>query len=187
MSRRKAIADDVVLDGILNLMRRSGPERVTFAAVGSETGLSGASLVQRFGSKPAMVQAALLRAWDGLDALTRELDQRSAETPSGAVDLLVGLSRAYGDGEAYVEGLVLLREDLRDPVLRRRGEAWGGTLAAALGRRLDRHGSSRSVLGRMMASQWQGALLWWGFERKKPVEEEIAETLTAWCKAMRLV
>ncbi len=62
MSRPRSISDDVLLDSVLAVMRRGGPGGVTFATVAAETGLAGATLVQRFGSKAAMVQAALLRA-----------------------------------------------------------------------------------------------------------------------------
>lgn len=41
----------------------------------------------------------------------------------GAIALLVGRSGAYGGIESYANGLLVLREDFRDPVLRARGAA----------------------------------------------------------------
>ncbi|KGM30458.1 TetR/AcrR family transcriptional regulator, partial [Inquilinus limosus] len=72
MPRPRTIPDEALLDGALAVMRRAGPDGITFAAVAAETGLSAATLVQRFGGKTALVQAALLRAWDLLDARTAE-------------------------------------------------------------------------------------------------------------------
>ena len=63
MARRRSLPDDRILEITLALMHRLGPQAVTFAAVATETGLSGATLVQRFGSKPAMIRAALDLAW----------------------------------------------------------------------------------------------------------------------------
>lgn len=182
--RPRTIPDEALLDGALAVMRRAGPEGITFAAVAAETGLSPATLVQRFGGKAALMQAALLRAWDLLDASTAEVDAAAPPGPAGAVALLVALSGDYDAGQDYAEGLLVLREDLRDPVLRGRGAAWGQALAAALGRRLADAAGPRPDLGRLMAAQWQGALLWWGFERGRPLRDAVAAELEAWCRTI---
>ncbi|WP_225771773.1 TetR/AcrR family transcriptional regulator [Inquilinus sp. Marseille-Q2685] len=182
MPRPRTIPDEALLDGALAVMRRAGPDGITFAAVAAETGLSGATLVQRFGSKAALVQAALLRAWDLLDARTEAADAAAPPGPAGAVEMLVALSGDYGAEDDYAEGLLVLREDLRDPALRRRGAAWGEALAAALGRRLADAAGPRPDLGRLMAAQWQGALLWWGFERGRSLPQAVAAELEAFCR-----
>lgn len=151
MSRTRSIPDEALLDGALAVIRRAEPQRVTFAAVAAETGLAAATLVQRFGTKPALIRAAPLRAWDRLDARTATGDAAAPLTPEGAVALLVDLSGDYGEG--YADALLILREDLRDPVLcrpigrrgavagcsdvvelrpRRAGDAGGGAGAAGL-------------------------------------------------------
>ncbi|WP_207481552.1 TetR/AcrR family transcriptional regulator [Arenibaculum pallidiluteum] len=186
MGRRRTIPDDVALAAVLDLVRRVGPEGVTFAAAAVETGLSGATLVQRYGSRDGMVRAAILLAWDALDARTAELDGTAAPTPRGAVEMLVGLSHGYADADSFADGLLLLREDLRDPVLRQRGAIWGAALERALDRRLDPEGRRGFPLGRMMMAQWQGIVLWWGFEQVRPVEEEVARALSTWCIAAGL-
>ena len=185
MPRPRTITDEELLDGALAVMRRAGPEGITFAAVAAETGLAASTLVQRFGRKQALMHAALVRAWDLLDARTAQADAAAPETPAGAVELLVALSEDYGDAaEDYAEGLLLLREDLRDPELRRRGAAWGDVLAGALGRRLADASGPRPDLGRLMASQWQGVLIWWGFSQEGRVTDAVAESLRAWCAAI---
>lgn len=184
MPRTRSISDDTLLDGAIAVMRRSGPEGITFQSVSAETGLSAPTLVQRFGSKPALMRAALLRAWDILDDATTKADAAAPATPAGAIALLVALSEGYGEGDDYAEGLLVLREDLRDPVLRRRGADWGATLAAALGRRLGDRRGPRPDLGRLMASVWQGAVLWWGFAPRGPLKKAVAAALTDWCRAI---
>ncbi len=186
MPRPRTIPDDALLDAALGVMRGHGPAGVTFAAVAAASGLAAATLVQRFGSKPALLRAALSRAWDLLDARTAELDAAAPPTVTGAVALLVELSAGYGGvGDSYADGLLVLREDLRDPALRARGRRWGGALAEALGRRLADADGPRPDLGRLMASQWQGAVLWWGFDPEgRPVGEAIAGELRRWCAAV---
>ncbi|HEY0919771.1 TetR/AcrR family transcriptional regulator [Devosia sp.] len=182
MARPKTVSDEAILDAAGRVLRRSGPAGVTFAAVGAEAGLSPATLVQRYGSKDGLMRATLLRAWDQLDVSTRVADELSPVDAEGAVAMLVALSGEYGDHEQYAEGLLVLREDMRDPVLRERGARWGEALAQALGRRLTTNEPEQRRLGRLLAGQWQGALIWWGFEREGSVGEYVQKQLTNWCE-----
>ena len=172
MPRPRTLSDEQLLDMVLGLVHTEGPDAASFGAVAKISGLSGSTLVQRFGTKAAMLRACLLRAWDRLDMETARLVHSVPETPEGAIDLLAGLSRDYGvDAASYAEGLLVLREDLRDPELRARGAAWGKTLATALDRCL--HAQGKTPLGRLMLSQWQGCLLWWGFEPQGSIEDYV--------------
>ncbi|HWK65070.1 MAG TPA: helix-turn-helix domain-containing protein [Rhizobiaceae bacterium] len=184
MPRKKSLSDDDLLDRVLGLMHRAGPESVTFAAAASESGLSAATLVQRFGTKDALLHAVLWRAWDLLDQRTEAAIAVQPRTPQGAVAILVALSSDYGSGEDYAEGLLVLREDLRNPDLRARGERWGSRLAEALGHCLADADGPRSDLGRLLAGQWQGALLWWGFSRTGTPAEAVERDLHAFCAAI---
>ena len=179
MPRPKTRADEDVLDAALGLLREGGSGALTFAALAGRSGLSAATLVQRFTNKELLTRRALLHAWDGLDALTRRLDDEAPRTPAGAVELLLGLTETYGDAESYGEGLVLLREDFRDPVLRSRGAAWEEALTAALDARLTAPAGAPAGLGAALAAYWQGCLVWWAFRPERPLREELAERLTA--------
>ena len=184
MPRPRTISDEALLDRALAIMAEHGPANLTFATLAAATGLATATLVQRFGSKPALVRAALLRAWDLLDARTAAADRAAPSTPAGAVALLLELSTDYAAGHSYADGLLLLREDFRDPVARARGERWGAVLAEALGRRLSDATGSREDLGRLMAAQWQGTILLWGFAPTRPLREVVEEALRDWCAAI---
>lgn len=183
MPRPRTLSDEQLLDMVLGLVHAEGPDAASFGAVAKISGLSGSTLVQRFGTKAAMLRACLLRAWDRLDMETARLIQSVAETPEGAIDLLAGLSKDYGeDAASYAEGLLVLREDLRDPALRARGAAWGKTLAAALDRCLG--AETKAPRGRLMLSQWQGCLLWWGFEPQGSVEDYVRDELRRFLQAV---
>ncbi|MBS3650066.1 TetR/AcrR family transcriptional regulator [Pseudaminobacter sp. 19-2017] len=177
MPRPKTMSDEEALQAALDLIHIRGPEALTFASLSQSCGLSPATLVQRFRSKEELKQSALLLAWDHLDVRTRALAQRMPKTPAGAIALLVGLSRSYGGIEAYAEGLLVLREDFRDPTLRARGAKWKQELSRALDVCFADLKGAPAGIGLLMAAQWQGALLWWGFEPDGKVEDFIAQVL----------
>lgn len=179
MPRPKTQSDARVLEIALALMRERGPEGLTFAALAARCGLSAATLVQRFASKRALKQGALLHAWDRLDEETARLAASVPRTPEGAIALLVGLTGQYGEIETYAEGLLILREDLRDPVLRARGAAWKEKLREALDACFAGIPDSPPGIGLLAATHWQGTLLWWGFDPGQRVEEHVEESLGA--------
>ena len=153
------------------------------AAAAKGTGLAAPTLVQRFGSREALVKAALLRAWDILDLRTEAAIAATAETAAGAIDLLITLSKDYGDDEDYADGFLFLREDMRDADLRRRGARWGERLAGVLARRLGNRRGARPERGRLMLALWQGAVLWWGFTRSGRLPEAVDHILRDGCTA----
>ncbi len=117
-----------MLDAALALVRTGGVGRLTFAALADLCGLSASTLVQRFGGqKTALIQRTLLHAWDKLQVRTLELASSVPKTQDGAVELLVGLSHHDSGVEAYAESLLILREDLRDPVLPQPGRRVGSS------------------------------------------------------------
>ena len=71
-------------------------------------------------------------------------------------------------------------------MLRARGIAWLETLALALGRRITREPAQRRRLGRLMVNQWQGAQIWWAFNRKGAAQDAIAADLREWYAALSL-
>ncbi|MDA0184848.1 hypothetical protein OJ997_31385 [Solirubrobacter phytolaccae] len=168
MPRPKTRTDEEVLDAALLSLRYG---QLTFAGVAHASGLSAATLVQRFGNKNRLRQRALLRAWDLLDARTAELAASAPLTPAGAIDLLVGLSGQYDEIDRYADNLMLLREDLRDPVLRARGAAWERELIAALEARCG------AGTGALLAAHWQGAVTWWAFRPESGLEAELRASL----------
>jgi AcrR family transcriptional regulator len=176
MPRSKTLPDKDVLQAALAIIHQRGPEALTFASLAQACGLSAATLVQRFKSKAALKQSALLHAWNGLDEKTAMLAARVPKTAEGAIQLLVGLSH-YGPIEAYAEGLLVLREDLRDPALRARGAAWKIALSKALEDCLADVPNAPPGIGLLMASQWQGSLLWWGFDPQGKIEAFVEQEL----------
>lgn len=184
MPRQKLRPDTDILELALALMHKRGPEALTFANLAAASGLSPATLVQRFGGKNELKQATLLHAWDGLDRKTAALAARVPPTPAGAVQFLTDLSRDYGAIESYAEGLLVLREDLRDPKLRERGAKWKRALSTVLDACFADNAKAPPDIGSLMAAQWQGSLLWWSFEPQGPVELHVENSLNAFVAAL---
>ena len=184
MPRPKTLSDADVLNAAHALIHEDGPEAVTFAAVARACGLSSATLVQRFKSKAGLIQGTLLHAWDRLDAKTASLASAVPKTAAGAIALLVALSRDHDGIESYANGLLVLREDLRDPALRARGAAWKAQLSAALEECFAGVPHAPRGIGLLMAAQWQGSLLWWSFDPKGSVERYVEDSLTRFVTAV---
>lgn len=183
MPRPRTISDTSLLEAALTVMHTYGPDAMTFASVAKAAGLAPATLVQRFGSKEHLVEAALLHAWDTLDARTEAADTTTPVTVDGAISLLVGLS-GHGNRDQHANGLLLLREDFRNTRLRARGLQWRNRLATILGRRLTPQVKRQAEVGRLLANQWQGAVIWWGFSRHTEIEAFIAKELYAFTRAL---
>jgi AcrR family transcriptional regulator len=165
-------------------MEEVGPSGLTFSKAAAAVSLSSATLVQRFGTRDAMMQATLLHSWNRLDALTSMADAEAPPTPSGAISLLLRVMPGSAADYNVTEGLLLLREDLRDPVLRARGRAWGDYLAEALGRRLAPQAPSAEQLGWQMLAMWQGVIIWWAFKRDGDPDKAIRTALEEWCESV---
>lgn len=177
MPRPKTQSDERILEIALSVMGERGPDVLTFSTLAERCGLSAATLVQRFGNKEKLKKSALLLAWDQLDAETVRLAASVPRTPDGAIELLIGLTRGYGEIDTFAEGLLMLREDLRDPVLRARGAAWKANLCEALEACFSQTSRCPVGIGLLAATHWQGSLLWWSFDPKQKVEDYVEESL----------
>jgi AcrR family transcriptional regulator len=155
MPRKKLISDLEVFATVRSLMAASGDKAASFAAVSRATGLAGATLVQRFGSQERMVQAALLAAWEALEARTSEAAAAAEISPKGAMALLKSLALKLPEA---VDPR-LLDAHLRDPALRARAAAWRGQMEQALALRLG-GGAKGQELASIVFSAWQGQLGW---------------------------
>jgi hypothetical protein len=147
-----------------------------------------AHLQSSFGSKAILQGGSLFRGqatWDRLDAETEVADADEVATPEGAINLLLRPMPPETAERDATSGLLLSREDIRNPVLRSRGASWGHCLAEALGRRLSKDRAQGKRLGWLMARLWQGAYTWWAFTREEPPEQAIREALEEWIVGKR--
>lgn len=173
MGRPRAVSDEAILDDALRLLRAVGPDKLSFGLLARRVDLAGSTLVQRFGTKPDLVRGALERAWDQLESATGDAVDQAADGVDGVVDLLVRLTGRYDDEPA--DQLLLLREDLRDPVLRARGVAWLDRLAGAVDDRLAPTGLGGC--GDLVVAAWQGTVIQWSFRQDGPPAQAVERSL----------
>lgn len=157
MGRTKTVTDAEVFAAIRQLLAAGGEKAVAFASVARATGLAGPTLVQRFGSRAAMVRAAHLAAWDALDVATATAVAQSDLSAKGAQTLL----KTLADEQAASIDLALLCMDLRDAVLRQRAKAWRHSVEVTLGLQLGGGAKGREAASVLFAA-WQGQMLWNG-------------------------
>jgi AcrR family transcriptional regulator len=170
MARPRTISDEQLLDAALTIVRDTGPDSLSFGALAARVDLAGSTLVQRFGTKPNLLRSALHLAWDRLDAATATAIDRAGSGTKGVTQLLVSLSGQYR-ADDFADQLLILREDLRDPALRARGQAWIAVLTAAIDERVP------TRVGHLVMTHWQGTLTMWAFERRRSIAAEVRRSL----------
>ena len=117
--RPRKATDDEIFTAATKVMSRLGPHDITLAHIAAEAGLTASALVQRFGSKRALLLALFERFSQGTDSLFAGL--RAADTSPLAALYAYGQCMAQmGDSpEALAHHLSWLQQDLIDPDFRR--------------------------------------------------------------------
>lgn len=145
MARPRSIPDADIYATVRRLLAEGGDKAVTFGSVAQATGLAPPSLAQRYGSREGMVKAALLAAWDALDALV--------PVAAGAATSQ-GLLKALGPVD-----VALLAAGMRDADLRARAAAWRAAVETELARHFGSGAKAREAAAMLFAA-WQGARIW---------------------------
>ncbi len=148
MPRTKTISDASIFATVRQMLATGGEKAVSFAKVAAATGLAAPTLVQRFGSRDGMVQAARHAAWEAIETQTADAIAKTADKGPQA------LLKAIGTVDA-----VAIAADLRDPDLAQRAAAWRATLESALSLRLGTGPKARESAALLFAA-WQGQALW---------------------------
>lgn len=183
MARKKSLSDAAVLAAAGRVFGRVGPARFTLADVAEEAGLAPATLVQRFGSKRALLLACAEHAASRAREPFERARARVSE-PLGALRAaLLGASRAPGRRRALTHSLAFLLEDLADDELRAHAARHARWTEASIRELLDSavargelaaHDTAR--LARALQAAWNGALIQWGIRGRG--------SLAAWVAAV---
>ena len=178
MPRTKKITDEAVLERVAKVMFRAGPAEFTLAVAAAETGLSAATLIQRFGGKHSLIVHALTQDTAGY---ARMLAQAPLVVGREAVlDLFWLATPDIDEPKALAEQLLWLREDFRDPELNALAQERFRLLRSAIAARLPPLPVSPEVGARLIEAQWQGALNQWGFFPEGRLVDYVARCLNEW-------
>jgi AcrR family transcriptional regulator len=185
MPRPRTISDEAILDAVLALAHRVGPDRVTLAGAAAEAGLSAATLVQRFGTKRDLLLAADKR---GVDLWVGALDRSTAASPlARVVEGLVLAVDPDATPEQMANSVAMLQLDLADPdfhaetlrgarAVRSRIER---DLSAALAAGELRSGTDVATLAKLVETTYHGAMIGWAIHRENTLAHWMREQVEA--------
>ncbi|AMY07012.1 Bacterial regulatory protein, tetR family [Luteitalea pratensis] len=186
-ARRQKVTDDDVFAAAQRVMGRRGPHELTLADIAVEAGLTPGRLVQRFGSKRALLVALSERFASSAGPVFAALRDEHG-TPLAAL-------RAYATcmadlaptPDALLRNLAYLQGDLADDVLRghlvenaraARGEI-ETLLEAAIAARQLRPGVDVQALARIVEVVISGSLMTWATYREGAAADWIARDVDA--------
>ena len=121
MSPRRRKAEDAdVFAAMVRLMMRVGPAELTLGAIAAEAGVTASALVQRFGSKRALMLAHARHAAATGDIGIDTQEGRRTSSPLNALREMTAVhARLAQSPRAALRNLAYLQNDLADPALRR--------------------------------------------------------------------
>jgi AcrR family transcriptional regulator len=185
--RPRTRSDAEVLAAARRVVGERGVAGLTFAAVAAEAGLAPSTLAERYGSKRALLLAALEPAPDSIAAVFAAARAAHGAPLDALHAALAALSAPVGTREAYANHLGVLALDVGDPDFRRIAERWfarvldelralvteavaGGELAAAT----DAPAVARAVL-----VAYNGSLALWAVAGGGPLPDALRADVEA--------
>jgi AcrR family transcriptional regulator len=156
------------------VMNRIGPRELTLAAIAKEAGVTAAVLVQRFGSKRALLLALSEEAAKGANEFFADL-ARQHTSPFAALfayaDCMSGMAASPA---ALARNLAYLQIDLTDPDFRRHLVKQARTTRVGLRRLVAAAAQARELVGnvqptklaRTIEATLSGSLLTWALYQK---------------------
>jgi AcrR family transcriptional regulator len=192
--RPRKVSDSQLFAATHAVMSRVGPRELTLAAIAKEAGVTAAVLVQRFGSKRALLLALSEKYSDGSGEFITALANKHA-SPLAALrayaDCMAGMAASPA---ALARNLAYLQIDMTDPDFRRhlvkqaRGTRAGlqRLVQAALeARELAPH-AKPAQLARTIETVLSGSLITWGFYREataaKWMRADLEAVLAPWIR-----
>jgi AcrR family transcriptional regulator len=179
MSRRKTLSDEEILDRALPVMGRAGPGGFTLADIAVETGLSPATLLQRFGSKRMLIERAFARDNERFARWVADLPEGRGVAATLAVYRSATETFHAEPLSELSDHLLWLREDIRDPTFNALARARFALFSAAIIKRLPATRLPRQEVARLLDAQCHGAIMQWAIEPKGSLANHVMKSLSA--------
>jgi AcrR family transcriptional regulator len=183
MPRTKSISDQAVLEAAAKVMFATSPQDFTLAAVATAVGIAPATLLQRFGDKQRLIVAVVKQDNAGFARDLAALPVKRSE--AAVIDVFRLLTPNTRNAARFGDGLLWLRQDMRDPDLNRLARERFSLLRRALAQRMPPLAVSSDQAARLIEAQWQGALNQWGIEPDGGLQDFVVRALKAWFKLAR--
>jgi AcrR family transcriptional regulator len=172
--RPRKVSDSQLFAATHAVMKRVGPGELTLAAIAKEAGVTAAVLVQRFGSKRALLLALSAKYADGAGEFLAALAKQHA-SPLAAIrayaDCMAGMAASPA---ALARSLAYLQIDLTDPDFRRHLVKQARATRAGLQRLVEAALEAGELASDVKSRQFvrtietvlSGSLITWGFYRE---------------------
>ena len=180
MPRPRKQSDDQLIAAAARTIALRGPHALTLADVADEAGVSAATLVQRFGSKRALMLAV---AGSGPEVMADRFAaaRERHRGPLPALEaVLAEMAAAVSDPEQVANHLAFLALDLADPEFRGHAERFTASLRAGIDALLAeavKRGEvdlrARRPVVEAIQAAYHGTLLMWAIEREGRPGERI--------------
>lgn len=195
--RPRKVSDNQLFAATHSVMSRVGPRELTLAVIAKEAGVTAAVLVQRFGSKRALLLALSAKYSEGAGEFIETLAKEHA-SPLAALrayaDCMAGMAASPA---ALARSLAYLQIDMTDPDFRRHLLKQARATRAGLERlieaareagELDR-GARPAQLARTIETVLSGSLITWGFYREgnaaRWMRTDLDAVLVPWLRKRR--
>jgi AcrR family transcriptional regulator len=188
MSPRRRKAEDVdVFAAVVRVMHRRGPAELTLREIAAEAGVTAGALVQRFGSKRAMLLAHARYAAATGDVGVTEPRRRTSSPLEALRSVTAAYAQLANSPRAAVRNLAYLHNDLADPALRRHllrlshaARVWyEQRLADAVAAGELRADTDIQALARSIEVTLRGSFLSWALYREGAAADWLREDLEA--------
>lgn len=185
--RPRKVSDDEVFGAMVRVMGKVGPADLTLAAIADEAGLTAGALVQRFGSKHAMMVAAARGAAEQSGMYLAGLAAKH-ESPLAALrDYAQCMAQLAPTPEGLARNLAYLVNDISDPALRKHLLVQSRATRAGLKSLLDdavrkrelKPRTDTATLAKIIETVLGGALISWATYRDGSAKAWLREHLDA--------
>lgn len=182
--RPRSVSDEEVLAATARVISRDGPAQLTLAAVAAEAGFAPSSLVQRFGSKRALLLAFAGQGPRGVATIFERARARHADPLDALEAALLAMAASVRTPVEMANHLAFLQMDLADPEFRQHAAAHGRTFrreaahlfAAAVdeGSLTDR---DPAALATALQIAFNGALITWAIHGEGSLRQFVKRVL----------
>jgi AcrR family transcriptional regulator len=189
--RPRQASDEAILAAVLRAVTEVGPVRMTLADVAREAGISPAALVQRFGSKRALLLAFASQGADGSRFFFDGLRAAHRSPLAQLLGMADCMAQMGSTPEQISNTLAFLQIDLTDPdfhrfALQSSGQTYEGirqlVASAIAAGELRRCPAAR--LARALQATMNGSLLNWAIHREGDlrawIRRDLATVLAPW-------
>jgi AcrR family transcriptional regulator len=172
--RPRKVTDSQLFTATHTVMSRVGPRELTLSAIAKEAGVTAAVLVQRFGSKRALLLALSEKYANGAGELIAALAKQHASPLAGLRAYADCMASMAASPAALARNLAYLQIDLTDPDFRKHLVKQARATRAGLRRLVEAAGKAGELapnvkpaeLARTVEAVLSGSMLTWAFYRE---------------------